>query len=226
MSEGRRADDTRAVGLLLYQLLTSRAPGTTSVEPPADGRLRFPRNIPAELCEVIARTIIRQHPHHINKVDELYNELKTLTENLEPAAPVLVSNPADAQPQRADVSNAGPFPQRVSGKLGNALPGGQPGAGLSAYRNENSGKLAAVEAEPVNTAMTVADSPAPIKPVTARQVVYPPHTSATPPLQGGVLPQTDARQRSPLLWLLVLGLIVFAVCFAIGFFAGNTFFPH
>ncbi|MFL5625581.1 MAG: protein kinase domain-containing protein [Ktedonobacteraceae bacterium] len=226
MSEGRRADDTRAVGLLLYQLLTSRAPGTTSVEPPADGRLRFPRSIPPELCELIARTIIRQHPQHIDRVDMLYDELKTLTENLESAAPVLVSNSAGAQPQQADVPNAGLFAQRASGKLGNVLPGRQPGAGLAAYRNENSGKLAAVEAEPVNTAMTVADSPAPIKPVTARQVVYPPRTDATPPLQGGISPHINARQSSPLLWLLVLGLIVFSVCFVVGFFAGTTFFPH
>ena len=45
MSDGRRADDTRAVGLLLYQLLSGRPSGATSVEPPMDGRLRFLRNV-------------------------------------------------------------------------------------------------------------------------------------------------------------------------------------
>ncbi len=58
VSEGRQADDVRATGLLLYQLLTSHAPASTTVEPPADGRLRFPRSVPPELCELIARTVI------------------------------------------------------------------------------------------------------------------------------------------------------------------------
>jgi hypothetical protein len=218
-SEGRVADDTRAVGLLLYQLLTSRPPGTASVEPPADGRLRFPRNIPPELCELIARTVIRQHPQNINKVDVLYDELKILAGSLEAAAPALVSSPAAPQPQQADVARGGQFPPRASGKLSGVLPGGQPGSGLSAYRNENSGKLAALEMEPVNSSMTIADSPAPIKPVTERQAAYP-RADTTPPAQSTPL------QSSPLLWLIVIGLIVFGVCFAIGFFAGNTIFPH
>ena len=59
-SEERKADDTRSVGLLLYQLLT----GTQ--EPPVDGRLRFSRGIPPELCETLARAIVRQHPQNIN----------------------------------------------------------------------------------------------------------------------------------------------------------------
>jgi len=218
-SEGRLADDTRAIGLLLYQLLTSRTPGTASVEPPADGRLRFPRSIPPELCELIARTVIRQHPQYINKVDVLYDELKTLTESLEVAAPALVSSPVPSQFQQADVARGGQFPPRASGKLSGILPGGQPGIGLSAYRNENSGKLAALEMEPANSAMTIADSPAAFKPLTERQAGYP-RTDATPPAQ------TSPMQRSPLLWLIVIGLVVFGVCFAIGFFAGNTIFPH
>jgi uncharacterized membrane protein YphA (DoxX/SURF4 family) len=67
--------------------------------------------------------------------------------------------------------------------------------------------------------MTVADGPALIKPVTERQAAYP-RADTTPPAQSTPL------QRSPLLWLIVIGLIVFGVCFAIGFFAGNTIFPH
>ena len=51
-SEERRADDTRAVGLLLYQLLTRR------LEPPPDGQLRFPSSVPSDVCEVVARAIL------------------------------------------------------------------------------------------------------------------------------------------------------------------------
>ena len=45
-SQGRRADDTRAVGILLYQLLAGRPQSSNMVEPPTDGRLRFRNNIP------------------------------------------------------------------------------------------------------------------------------------------------------------------------------------
>ena len=84
-SEARKADDTRAVGLLLYQLLTG------SLEPPADGRLRFARGIPAELCETIARAIVRQHPQNINTPEALYAQLKSLSEALEPPIPAPAS---------------------------------------------------------------------------------------------------------------------------------------
>ncbi|GCE18735.1 protein kinase domain-containing protein [Dictyobacter kobayashii] len=87
-SEGRHADDTRAVGLLLYQLLAGRNPDARSVEPPADGRLRFMRNAPPEVCEVIARTIVRQHPQYISTPETLHAELKVLAEALEPPAPL------------------------------------------------------------------------------------------------------------------------------------------
>jgi len=84
ISDGRKEDDTRAVGLLMYQLLMSRAAGVSSVEPPTDGRLRFTRNVPAELCEIVAQAIIRQHPQHINNPEDLYKELKALLALLEP----------------------------------------------------------------------------------------------------------------------------------------------
>ncbi|MGH2479938.1 MAG: protein kinase domain-containing protein, partial [Ktedonobacteraceae bacterium] len=84
-SEARKADDTRAVGLLLYQLATG------SQEPPPDERLRFSRNTPPELCETLARVIVRQHPQNINTPDALYAQLKVLAEALEPALPVPVA---------------------------------------------------------------------------------------------------------------------------------------
>src|SRR5262249_43722517 len=75
VSEGRRGDDTRAVGILLYQLLAARSADATQVEPPIDGRLRFQRHVPPELCEVIARSIVRIHPQRISTTESLYTEL-------------------------------------------------------------------------------------------------------------------------------------------------------
>src|SRR5258708_22835122 len=63
-TEGRRDDDTRAVGLLLYQLLTTRPAGTAEVKPPPDGRLHFTRNIPPELSHAAAPPVVPPHPHH------------------------------------------------------------------------------------------------------------------------------------------------------------------
>ena len=81
-SESRRSDDVRATGLLLYQLLAGRAPGANVVEPPSDGRLRFQRNVPPELCETVARAVVRQHPQRISSHEVLYTDLKTLSEKL------------------------------------------------------------------------------------------------------------------------------------------------
>lgn len=128
-SEARKADDTRAVGLLLYQLLTG------SMEPPLDGRLRFARGIPAELCEIIARAVIRQHPQHISTPDALYTQFKMLADVLEPAPPALVQEePAVRQFSSAGVGKPmASFPSRENS-----------GRSLSSY----SGPLPALEAPP------------------------------------------------------------------------------
>ncbi len=128
-SETRKADDTRAVGLALYQLLTC------SLEPPADGRLRFSRGTPPELCETLARAIVRQHPQNINTPEALYTQLKMLAEALEPApAPI-------EEAQARHFSSAG------VGKIGSPLPSRdseRSGRTLSSY----SGPLPSVEGLP------------------------------------------------------------------------------
>lgn len=221
ISEGRLADDTRAVGLLLYQLLTSRPLGATVVEPPADGRLRFPRNVPAELCELCARTVIRQHPQHITKTDVLYEELKILLETLELAVPVLVSSPVQPVSPVSPVSpQAEMIPPRQFSPAGAGAPGnvpaaGQalPGSGPPSYRSGNSGKMSAIQMESSPAALTIADSS--VRPDAIRQMGYP----------DTGLPSQPVR-RSSLLWLLLLGLVIFALFFIVGFFAGHLFIPH
>jgi len=222
-SQGRHADDTRALGLLLYQLLAGRPAGAVMVETPADGRLRFRSNVPPELCEVVARTVIRRHPQCINTVEVLSDELKMLAETLGPAVPVLVNSPAyqqavQAQQAQEVVVRPGHFSPSGTGKLPNPLPGGQPGPGISAYRPAKSGKLVAPSMEPADAvAQTVAD--ASIMPATSRNAVS--------PVLAPYSPETEARpafQRSSLILYLVLGLVVFALFFVIGFFAGTAFF--
>lgn len=128
-SEARRADDTRAVGLLLYQLLTG------SPEPPPDGRLRFARGIPAELCETIARAVIRQHPQHISTPEALHAQLKLLADVLEPVLPASVQE----EPQIRQFSPAG------VGKPAPSLPARESGGrSLASY----SGPLPTLEPSP------------------------------------------------------------------------------
>ena len=106
-------NDTRAIGLLLYQLLMGRPAGTFMVEPPADGRLRFLRTVPPELCETVARAVMRQHPQHFNTVEALFAELNALTEVLETATPGPITSRADTRSPTP--LNTSPAPTDVDG---------------------------------------------------------------------------------------------------------------
>ena len=209
MSDGRRADDTRAVGLLLYQLLSGRPSGATSVEPPMDGRLRFLRNVPVELCEIIARTVVVQHPQHINTPELLHEELRKQVESLELSAELVPGRGS----QTEDNTRVRPFTQPSStglpgtGKLVTALPireGGQAGTSLSAFQSEGNGPMVAMEP----------------------QVQRPPFTPPAPDAPF-ILPfgsQTKARSlpRLSIPMLILFCLLVFAAFFIIGYFIAHT----
>ncbi len=214
-SSGRRADDTRAVGILLYQLLSGRPQGASSVEPPADGRLRFLRNVPVELCEIIARTVVRQHPQHINTVESLYEELKVQVDALEP--------PLEAAPSGTYQTEGIAFPQQFtptgnlgapgSGKLVTALPireTRQAGLGLSSFCSEPNAQMMAMEQQaPPPVASSVADMP--VKLATARPSAY-----SEPELR---------PRRLSLPALVFLCLLVFAAFFIVGYFVARAAFP-
>jgi eukaryotic-like serine/threonine-protein kinase len=205
-SEDRQADDTRAAGLLLYQLLASRTPGTTIVEPRPDGRLSFQRNVPPEMCEVVARAVARQHPNVIPTPEALYVELKTLAETLEP---VLSSAPVAArQDEPVAVRQFSP----AGGKLATALPvrdTDRAGIEVAAHRPGQSARLPAADVAP--SSPTVAD--ASVKLAAARQAAYPDHA-------------TQNQGRSTLLMILLICLIVFVALFLVGFFAGQHLIPQ
>ncbi len=192
-SDARKADDTRAVGLLLYQLVTG------SLEPPADGRLRFSRGTPAELCEVIARAVVRQHPQYINTPDALYTQLKPLALTLEPAIP----RPAQLNTYQLDEPPVPQFSPAGVGRLASALPSREAersGRSLSSY----SAKMSALETTPP-TALTGA----PLYP--GEQQLY---SSAS---------AEDGQKRStPALLLLLFGVVAFLLFFAIGYVLGHA----
>jgi serine/threonine protein kinase len=207
-SEGRRSDDTRAAGLLLYQLLAGRSPGAAVVEPPPDGRLRFQRNVPAELCETVARAIVRQHPQHISTPEALYTDLKALNETLAQPAPLVMPITSNYQ-QHEEPLIISQAASSGGGKLASDLPvrdTENPGLTHSAYRAEQSVKPPIEEVAP--SSPTVADVP--LKLAAARQAAY---------------PESEAEKdgRSSLLPILLIGLIVFALLFIIGYFAGQFF---
>lgn len=185
-SENRKADDTRAVGLLLYQLLTG------SLEPPADGRLRFSRGTPPELCEIIARAVVRQHPQNIDTPEALYAHLKPLAEALEPPLPA----PVQEEPLVRQFSPAG------VGKMGTPLPtrvSEHGGRSLSSY----SGKLPSLEVTP--SSPTVANTHFN---AAGHQPTYPPTPAAS--------------KTSPALLILLIGLLAFGLFFAVGYFLGHA----
>ena len=187
-SEARRADDTRATGLLLYQLLTG------SLEPPPDGRLRFSRGIPPELCETIARAVVRQHPQNINTPDVLYAHLKALAESLEPAA--ATPSPSPEEPLVRQFSPA------AAGKGGTSLAIRE---GERSGRNSSSYSGNALSPESTPAAPTTANAPMHMA------------SSAT----GYPLP-VEAKSKSPALMILLFGLLAFGLFFVVGYFLGHA----
>jgi serine/threonine protein kinase len=221
-SEGRLDDDTRAVGLLLYQLLAGRPAGATSVEPPPDGRLRFLRAIPPELCDLVARAVMRDHPQHINRPEALYMELKALGEALETAVPasVAVGAPAVEEGAVARPFTPAPLLPETDGQSLSSLPGGEGGRRLSSFASPTpSAGLqpgSALELSPASP--TVADSSLKVTPAQPQAPLYPytgtpPSTHFRPEAEPG-----QEQQQIPFLLLLVCGLVIFACFFALGFF--------
>lgn len=211
-SEERRADDTRAVGLLLYQLLTGRAPGSIFVEPPPDGLLRFQRNTPPELCEAVARAVVRQHPQRISTPEALYADLKTVSEKLVQPTPVVMPVNYKTYQRREEPLVINQPSTTAGGKLASALPirnteYPNPGPGRSSYRSEPSVILPVEEVAP--TSPTVADVS--VKLAAARQAAYPE-------------PVVQRKRSSSALTILLIGLVVFALLFVVGYFAGQFFF--
>jgi serine/threonine protein kinase len=206
-SEGRRSDDTRAAGLLLYQLLAGRAPGAAFVEPPVDGHLRFHRNVPPDLCETVARAVVRQHPNHINSPEALYTELKTVSEMLPQPMPVVMPVSTTAYQQHEEPLVISQSSKSGGGKLATALPARDtehPGLSLSSYRSEQGAKPAVEEVAPASP--TVADVPRRL--VAARQAAYPE-------------PGVQRKGLSPTLMILLIGLMAFTLLFIVGYLAGQ-----
>lgn len=204
LSEGRQADDTRALGLLLYQLLASRAPGAGSVEPRSDGRLSFQRNVPPALCETVARAVARRHPRAITTPEELFAELQIVADALQAAVPVpapVMSGYAQNEP----VAARPPVPAGGA-KLATALPlrdTDHPGSSPAPFQSQSL-KLPAAEVAP--SAPTIAD--ASLKLAAARRAAYP-------------QPKAQSQSRSPLLMILLIGLIAFAALFIVGYIIGQ-----
>lgn len=191
-SDARKADDTRAAGLLLYQMLTG------SMESPPDGRLRFSRLTPPELCETVARVVVRQHPQHINTPEVLYAQLKALAELFEPP----LSFPPAEESSLRQLSSAG---------VARSNPGLTPSPLLPSRENEPvdvstySTQIPGLEVTP--SSETVGNVPfnSPVQ-----QAGYSPAPYA--------LASASAKKSGPsALIVLLLCLIVFLIFFAAGY---------
>ena len=205
LSEGRREDDTRALGLLLYQLLASPMSGPLSEGPPVDGRLHFMRNTPPELCEVVARAVIRQHPQHITTPEALLANLKPIAEALEPVVPVEIMTPPVEEMSR--IAQATPV---RTGNLVTALPTRVATPSVSGYAQADLPSTGyGQELSPA--APTVAGIST--KLADARQAAYPFETEQLEP----------GRINFPV--LLGVGVLLFALFFAIGFFLAHNALP-
>lgn len=222
MSEARNSDDTRAVAILLYQLLSGHAQGVTTVEPPSDGRLRFSRNVPAELCEIVARSIVRQHPQYIGTAEALLGELKVLADVLEPPAVISVVGPAaNAYPADSMIPPVQFSPALSAPGTGNlvtALPVRETGqVGLSSFRSDVN--VQAFPRDQMSSSMASAADPTiaemPAKLVSSRQTDYP-----------QLLNNSSQPQRMNVPLMILIGLILFALFFAAGFYLAHSLLFH
>jgi serine/threonine protein kinase len=206
-SEARLSDDIRATGLLLYQLLAGRAPEVSAVEPPPDGRLRFQRNVPPELCETVARAVVRQHPQHISTPEALYTDLRALRETLVQPVPVVVPIASTVYQSPIEPVVISQAASSGTGKLASALPihdNVQPGLNHPTYRSDHNMQLPLEQITPASP--TVADVSLKLAP--AHQAAYP-----------EPVPRQQTRQS--LLPILAIGLVVFILLFIFGYFAGH-----
>lgn len=201
-SDGRRQDDTRAVGLLLYQLLTVRAPGALTVDPPLDGRMHFLPNVPSELTDLVTRTVVRQHPQRISAVETLQTQLKTLAAAFE--APVVV--PATRTYRTDDLPPPRQFSPVKPPAFATSLPArerdaGPGGMGISPFRVDTSSKMTALDSEVASP--TIADIPRGM--ADAQPSPYPQTTT------------TSSPRRLSFPMMLLVGFTVFALFFLLGF---------
>jgi serine/threonine protein kinase len=217
MSDERKEDDTRAVGLLLYQLLAGRSAEAVSVEPPTDGRLRFMRDIPAELCELTARAVVRMHPEHIRTPEALHAELKALTEALEPATPAMIV-PGSVY-QAEDGARAKQQSPIFLGSLLAPVPGASPLPPIREHsmseelglRKPVTGHMMATEAI-IPSSSPIANMPTNL--VAARQAAY------------ANLPSINEQPRHiniPV--LLLISCALFALFFGLGWMLAHIIFP-
>jgi serine/threonine protein kinase len=213
MSDKRKEDDTRAVGLLLYQLLAAgRRTDAVSVEPPSDGRLRFMHNVPAELCELTARAMVRMHPEHITTPEVLQAELKALAETLELVPPhtIVAPEPVYATEDIARVRQTSPL---SSGGLLSLVPPVSPVPMRANTTEEEMGLRKSAAGPMIATEAVALSSPGvanvSIQLATARQAAY------------GNLPNT---KRVNMLVLLAIGLVLFALFFGLGWMLAHVIF--
>ncbi len=209
-SESRRADDVRATAILLYQLLAGRTPGASTVEPPADGRLRFQRNVPPELCETVARAAVRQHPQRICTSEDFYMSLKALSETFAQQVPVGTPVASAIYQQSVEPLAVSQAASPGTGKLATALPihdTEQPGLHLPPYRSDQNAQRPVDPGTPASP--TVADVS--LKLPAARQTAY---------------PEPVSQQNGPsIIPILLIGLVLFVLLFILGYFLGHFLIP-
>jgi hypothetical protein len=169
--------------------------------------------------------VIRNHPQHINSVEVLNDELKILAEAPEASVPAIGNiaaiqapqpAPANQVAQASEVAKPRQFAPAVIGKAPNTLSSsaGQPGIGLPAYRQTKSEKLVAATMETSDSAAPTVADPS-LMPAIARPAKPSPDTETTSKIPA-----------SSLILLLLLGLLLFAVFFAIGYYGGILLGPH
>jgi hypothetical protein len=171
------------------------------------------RGVPPELCEIVARAIVRQHPQHISTPEAFYENLKVLAELWEPALPI---------PASADSTYAHEEPL-IIGQHSPASPAFAPT--LLARETANRQSLASYHQEQQSLKLPAEDG-MPASPTIAHvsHRLEAARLAAHPELVKNPELVIQKKGLSPVLIILLVGLVAFALFFIVGYFAGQLFF--
>ncbi len=82
-----REHDVRAVGFLLWQLLSAPRPSTLPDEPGEANPHEFRKDVPEALRDIVRRCVVSSHPMRIAEVEALLNEIESVSRDLAKAKP-------------------------------------------------------------------------------------------------------------------------------------------
>jgi serine/threonine protein kinase len=218
------AEDVRAVGLILWQALSTAHPADAVPDDAEDAQRAFRRDVPEEARALVRRCVVRSHPSRIADAETLTLELEALAEALARLrSPLAEETPAALRVAREMIRHEAPW--SLEDTVGAAQPWATSDEALAQVNSSSlGGATAPAVFAPVSSYPSLPDAPF-SGPLVAPRLSLPSRPLPSMPRGGEpYLASPDATHASTagggpsLILVLLLGTVLFVVCFLIGFF--------